>query len=69
MPYAPIRGGLCATCGERLLSPDAVARAPSKPGCGLCRRIKLAFASDDREMQMHEEIGADDVPMAEAVGI
>jgi|HubBroStandDraft_3_1064219.scaffolds.fasta_scaffold86873_3 hypothetical protein len=65
----PIRGGLCATCGRRWFSPYAFARAPSKPGCGLCRRVELAFASEDRQMQMEERIGADDVPMAEAVGI
>ncbi len=40
----PITGGLCATCGERLFSPYAVAGALSEPRCGLCRRIEPAFA-------------------------
>jgi ComF family protein len=40
----PITGGVCATCGERLFSPYAVAGAPDEPRCGLCRRIEPAFA-------------------------
>jgi ComF family protein len=39
----PIAGGLCATCGERLFSPYAVAGALSEPRCGLCRRIEPVF--------------------------
>jgi ComF family protein len=40
----PISGGVCATCGERLFSPYAVAGASGEPRCGLCRRIEPAFA-------------------------
>jgi ComF family protein len=40
----PIAGGLCATCGERLFSPYAVAAAPGEPRCGLCRRVEPVFA-------------------------
>jgi ComF family protein len=40
----PITGGVCATCGERLFSPYAVASASSEPRCGLCRRVEPAFA-------------------------
>ena len=39
----PITGGVCATCGERLFSPYAVAAAPGEPRCGLCRRVEPAF--------------------------
>jgi ComF family protein len=37
----PITGGVCATCGERLFSPYAV--AGTQPKCGLCRRIEPLF--------------------------
>jgi ComF family protein len=40
----PISGGVCATCGERLFSPYAVAGATGEPRCGLCRRVEPAFA-------------------------
>jgi ComF family protein len=40
----PISGGVCATCGERLFSPYAVAGAAGEPRCGLCRRVDPAFA-------------------------
>jgi ComF family protein len=40
----PITGGVCATCGERLFSPYAVAGAPGESRCGLCRRVEPAFA-------------------------
>jgi ComF family protein len=40
----PIAGGVCATCGERLFSPYAIADASGEPRCGLCRRIEPAFA-------------------------
>jgi ComF family protein len=40
----PIAGGLCATCGERLFSPYAVAGAAGEPRCGLCRRVEPVFA-------------------------
>ncbi len=39
----PIAGGLCATCGERLLSPYALVDASGEPICGLCRRIAPPF--------------------------
>jgi ComF family protein len=40
----PIAGGVCATCGERLFSPYAVAGTAGEPRCGFCRRIEPAFA-------------------------
>ena len=40
----PIAGGVCSVCGERLLSPYAVAGAHGEPRCGLCRRIEPPFA-------------------------
>ena len=40
----PTMGGVCATCGERLFSPYAVAGAPGELRCGLCRRVEPAFA-------------------------
>jgi ComF family protein len=40
----PTTGGVCATCGERLFSPYAVAAAQGEPRCGLCRRVEPAFA-------------------------
>jgi ComF family protein len=40
----PTTGGVCATCGERLFSPYAVAGAPGEPRCGLCRRVEPVFA-------------------------
>jgi ComF family protein len=40
----PIAGGVCATCGERLFSPYAVADSQNQPQCGMCRRIEPAFA-------------------------
>jgi ComF family protein len=39
----PIEGGVCATCGERLFSPYAVASTPNEARCGLCRRIEPVF--------------------------
>ena len=39
-----IGGGVCAICGERLFSSDAVAGAAGEPRCGLCRRIEPPFA-------------------------
>lgn len=41
---APIGGGVCAVCGERLFSPYAVTGALDEPRCGLCRRVEPAFA-------------------------
>jgi ComF family protein len=40
----PIVGGVCATCGERLFSPYAIADTQNRPQCGMCRRIEPAFA-------------------------
>jgi ComF family protein len=40
----PIAGGVCATCGERLFSPYAVADNQNQPRCGMCRRIEPLFA-------------------------
>jgi ComF family protein len=40
----PITGGRCATCGERLFLPYAVAGARGEPRCGLCHRVEPAFA-------------------------
>lgn len=42
----PIAGGVCATCGERLFSPYAVADGHnySEPQCGMCRRVEPLFA-------------------------
>ena len=40
----PTTGGVCATCGERLFSPYAVAGAQGEPRCGLCRRAEPVFA-------------------------
>jgi ComF family protein len=41
---APIAGGVCTVCGERLFSPYAVTGAAGEPRCGLCRRVEPAFA-------------------------
>lgn len=42
----PIAGGVCATCGERLFSPYAIADSHNhgEPRCGMCRRIEPLFA-------------------------
>jgi ComF family protein len=39
----PIAGGLCAICGERLVSPYAFSSADHEPICGLCRRAGPPF--------------------------
>jgi ComF family protein len=39
-----IAGQVCARCGERLVSPYAVAGPEGEPRCGLCRRIEPAYA-------------------------
>jgi ComF family protein len=39
----PIAGGLCAICGERLVSPYAFSSADHEPICGLCRRSGPPF--------------------------
>ncbi|HEX4489393.1 MAG TPA: ComF family protein [Terriglobales bacterium] len=39
----PIDGGLCSTCGERLISPYAFGQE-EEPLCGLCRRLAPPFA-------------------------
>jgi hypothetical protein len=67
VPYAP-SGVACAQLAASIcfrLTRLLVLRASPDAGC---RRVELAFASDDRQMQMDERIGADDVPMVEAVG-
>jgi ComF family protein len=40
----PIAGGLCSSCGERLLSSYAFADGTHDALCGLCRRIEPVFA-------------------------
>jgi ComF family protein len=40
----PITGGVCSTCGERLLSPFAFTGQQDGPRCGLCRRLDPPFA-------------------------
>jgi len=40
----PIAGGLCNTCGERLMSPYAFKEDQGEPLCGLCRRLAPPFA-------------------------
>jgi ComF family protein len=40
----PISGGVCATCGERLVSPYAFSNERGEPRCGLCRRLEPPFA-------------------------
>ncbi len=39
----PIKGDVCAVCGERLLSPFAIGAGPQETRCGLCRRAQLPF--------------------------
>ena len=39
----PISGGICAVCGERLISPHAFAREDEEPLCGVCRRLNPPF--------------------------
>jgi ComF family protein len=39
----PIAGGLCAICGERLVSPYAFSSPDHEPICGLCRRAGPPF--------------------------
>jgi ComF family protein len=39
----PIAGGVCSTCGERLVSPYAFAGEHGEPRCGLCRRMEPPF--------------------------
>jgi len=40
----PISGGICAICGERLISPYAVEEDQGEPLCGLCQRLAPPFA-------------------------
>ena len=39
----PIEGGLCSTCGERLISPHAFSGEHGEVRCGLCRRLEQPF--------------------------
>jgi ComF family protein len=39
----PMAGGLCAICGERLISGYAFSSAEAEPLCGLCRRAGPPF--------------------------
>ena len=39
----PIEGGLCSTCGERLISPYAFSGEHGDVRCGLCRRLEQPF--------------------------
>jgi ComF family protein len=38
-----IAGGVCAICGERIFSSQALSPEDSAPRCGLCRRIEPPF--------------------------
>jgi len=40
----PIAGGVCAICGERLVSPYAFSSGDGEPICGLCRRAEPPYA-------------------------
>ena len=40
----PIAGGVCSTCGQRLISPYAFTAEDGQPLCGLCRRLAPPFA-------------------------
>jgi ComF family protein len=40
----PITGGVCTLCGERLVSPYAIAGASGESLCGRCRRTAPLFA-------------------------
>jgi ComF family protein len=40
----PVGSPLCGICGERLLTPYAIAADGSAPSCGLCRRAVPPFA-------------------------
>ena len=40
----PIGGDTCSICGERILSPYALAQGADAPLCGLCRRVEPPFA-------------------------
>jgi ComF family protein len=39
----PIAGGVCAVCGERLVSPHAYNNEHGEPRCGLCRRMEQPY--------------------------
>jgi hypothetical protein len=70
VPYAP-SGVACAQLAASIcfrLMRLLVLRASPDAGCAAV--VELVFAFDDRQMdeQMDERIGADDVPMVEAVG-
>ena len=39
----PIGGGVCAVCGERLVSPHAFSGVDGEPRCGVCRRLDPPF--------------------------
>jgi ComF family protein len=40
----PFAGGVCFTCGERLVSPYAFSAEGGEPACGLCRRLAPPFS-------------------------
>lgn len=40
----PIAGGLCATCGERIVSTYALDNSSGEVKCGICRRLEPPFA-------------------------
>ena len=40
----PIASGVCSTCGEGLVSPNAFSGDHNEPLCGLCRRMAPPFA-------------------------
>jgi len=40
----PIAGGVCSSCGEGLVSPNAFSEDHNEPRCGLCRRLAPPFA-------------------------
>ncbi len=41
---APISGGVCSICGERMLTPHAFVVGQEDPRCGLCRRSQPPFS-------------------------
>src|SRR3989442_13460601 len=40
----PLAGGVCSSCGEGLVSPNAFSEDHNEPRCGLCRRLAPPFA-------------------------
>lgn len=40
----PIAGGVCSSCGDRLVRPHGFSAPEDEPCCGLCRRLAPPFA-------------------------